>query len=125
MGTKQYGTIRGKASLIKTITGEVKVGTKNIRELRFMPFSSFPTVGQEDILYIDTDLNDIYFWDGTTYQKCTPSDVQSIIDDDIIGTNKTWSSSKIKSEFDDDQSQIDALVYEPINNADIDLIINS
>lgn len=100
-------------------------GVKNPRELRFRKFSTFPETGEKNILYIDTDLNDIYFWDGEQYQKCTPTDSASIIDDGAIGENKTWSSAKINQEFQSDQEQIDAMSFETITNLEIDSLLNS
>ena len=38
-----------------------------MKELRFMPYSEFPEEGREDVLYIDTDGNAMYYWNGTEY----------------------------------------------------------
>lgn len=120
----QEGIVSGKVTMKVPISGSVSVGSRNIRELRFLPFTEFPAVGSSDILYIDTDLNDIYWYDGEAYQKCTPTDTQNIIDDLNTGTNKTWSSDKIQSELDDDQSQIDNLGnIVPLTNLEIAAIL--
>jgi hypothetical protein len=47
------------------------------------------------------------------------------IDDEGIYTTKTWSSSKINSELEEDQTQIDNLAYEKITNLEIDAILNT
>lgn len=49
------------------VTGFVQVGSKPIRELWFGPRNTFPSVGSELILYVDTDSSSIYYWTGTAY----------------------------------------------------------
>lgn len=65
----QYGSIKGNATLRVPIQGLINVGTKAIKELRFLPISEFPESGQTNILYIDTTNSVIYYWDGTQYAE--------------------------------------------------------
>lgn len=118
----QHGSLSGTVSVLK-IGGSID-GVKNPRELRFKQYDKFPSVGETGILYIDTDLNDIYFWDGVQYQKCTKAGGGSIIDDERTAENKTWSSRKISGELSEDQQQIDSLSYEVITNLEIDALLN-
>lgn len=50
------------------ITGNVSGGSKMIRELRFLPFFEFPPIGREEVLYIATDTDQTYYWDGYMYR---------------------------------------------------------
>ena len=63
----QYGSIKGNANVRVPIQGLINVGTKTIKELRFLPISEFPESGQTNILYIDTTNSVIYYWDGAQY----------------------------------------------------------
>lgn len=116
--------ISGSISVSLPITGKINVGKKTVRELRFMPRSSFPDVGQPDVLYVDTDESFEYWWNGEQYVQISSSNEGVQIDDDGVYTTKTWSSSKINSELDTDQTQIDNMAYEKISNIEIDAILN-
>lgn len=63
----QRGNLTGTAIMRMPISGTVSIGGKQMKELRFMPYSEFPEEGREDVLYIDTDGNAMYYWDGTEY----------------------------------------------------------
>lgn len=75
--TLQYGSIGGTASanvpvqgLVQVelpIRGLVSVGSKSVKELRFLPRSEFPEYGHDNILYVDTDGNTIYYWNVDSY----------------------------------------------------------
>lgn len=118
----QHGSLSGTVSVLK-IGGSID-DVKNPRELRFKQYDKFPSIGETGVLYIDTYLNDIYFWDGVQYQKCTQAGGESIIDDERTAENKTWSSQKISGELSEDQQQIDSLSYEVITNLEIDALLN-
>ena len=115
-----HGTITGLITKGKNISGNVRIGEKSFRELRFMPYSEFPSVGFENILYVDTEGHGLYYYDRL-YVKLTSDDV---IDDLLIALDKTWSSDKINSEFESDQRQIDNLGnFEALTNSEIAAIL--
>lgn len=122
--TLQHGSISGNASIRQKISGEVGVGRKTPKELRFLPRSEFPEIGNKDILYIATDEASEYYWDGERYVSTSGSGGAQI-DDEGVYTTKTWSSSKINSELEEDQTQLDNLAYSLVSNAEIDAILNS
>ena len=81
-----------------------------------MPYDEFPSVGFENVLYIDTEGNGIYYYDGL-YIKLTG---ENVIDDLLIALDKTWSSEKINSEFESDQRQLDNIGnFEALTNSEI------
>ena len=123
--TLQHGSISGNASVRQRISGEVGVGRKTPKELRFLPRSEFPEAGIKDVLYIATDEASEYYWDGERYISISGSGEGAQIDDDGVYTTKTWSSSKINSELEEDQTQLDNLAYSLVSNAEIDAILNS
>ena len=115
-----HGTITGLVTRGKNISGNVQIDGKSFRELRFMPYSEFPSVGFENILYIDTEGQGLYYYDGL-YVKLTGD---SVIDDLLIALDMTWSSDKINSEFESDQRQIDNLGnFEALTNSEIAAIL--
>lgn len=115
-----HGTITGLVTRGKNISGNVQIGGKSFRELRFMPYSEFPSVGFENILYVDTEGQGLYYYDRL-YVKLTGDNV---IDDLLIALDKTWSSDKINSEFESDQRQIDNLGnFEALTNSEIAAIL--
>lgn len=115
-----HGTITGLVTRGKNISGNVQIGGKSFRELRFMPYSEFPSVGFENILYIDTEGQGLYYYDKL-YVKLTGDNV---IDDLLIALDKTWSSDKINSEFESDQQQIDNIGnFEALTNSEIAAIL--
>lgn len=63
----QYASLVGSAQVKVPVQGVLNIGTKPIKELRFMPRSQFPEEGIRNILYIDTTANGMYYWDGTAY----------------------------------------------------------
>lgn len=63
----QKHRISGDATNKIPVTGFVQVGSKPIRELWFGPRDTFPRVGSELILYVDTNHSVIYYWTGTAY----------------------------------------------------------
>ena len=63
----QRGNLTGTANMRMPISGTVSIGGNQMKELRFMPYSEFPEEGREDVLYIDTDGNAMYYWNGTEY----------------------------------------------------------
>lgn len=115
-----HGTITGLVTKGKNISGNVQIGGKSFRELRFMPYSEFPSVGFENILYVDTDGNGIYYYDRL-YIKLTG---ENVIDDLLVALDKTWSSDKINSEFESDQRQLDNIGnFEALTNSEIAAIL--
>lgn len=63
----QRGNLTGTAIMRIPISGTVNISGKQMKELRFVPYSEFPETGREETLYIDTDGNAMYYWDGTEY----------------------------------------------------------
>lgn len=115
-----HGTITGLVTRSKTISGNVKIGGKSFRELRFMPYGEFPSVGFENVLYVDTEGHGLYYYDRL-YVKLTGD---NIIDDLLIALDTTWSSDKINSEFESDQQQIDNIGnFEALTNSEIAAIL--
>lgn len=113
-------SISGLVNGNRNITGNVQVGGKNFRELKFAPYSEFPVIGFEGILYIDTSGNGMYYWNDAYIQLTG----DSIIDDLLVALDKTWSSNKINSEFESDQQQIDNIGnFEAITNSEIAAIL--
>ena len=115
--------INGQPVPSRRIGGNVGT-TKTQKELRFMPKDQFPEPGSTSVLYVATDEGCIYYWDGTRYVAASGSSGADIIDDEGVYETKTWSSSKINSEFQDDQAQIDNLAYDKISNSEINEIIS-
>lgn len=64
MADMQRAGMTGNASMRIPLSGNVQVGGKIMKELRFMPYSEFPETGREETLYIDTDGNTLYYYDG-------------------------------------------------------------
>lgn len=113
-------SISGLVNGSRNITGNVQVGGKNFRELKFAPYSEFPVIGFEGILYIDTSSNSMYYWNDAYIQLTG----ENIIDDLLVALDKTWSSNKINSEFESDQQQIDNIGnFEAITNSEIAAIL--
>lgn len=113
-------SISGLVNERRNITGNVQVSGKNFRELKFAPYSEFPVIGFEGILYIDTSGNGMYYWNDAYIQLTG----ENIIDDLLVALDKTWSSSKINSEFESDQQQIDNIGnFEAITNSEIAAIL--
>lgn len=113
-------SISGFAGRARNVSGNVQIGGKNFRELRFMPYSEFPSVGFENVLYVDTEGNGLYYYDRL-YIKLTG---EQVIDDLIVALDKTWSSDKISSEFESDQQQIDTIGnFEALTNSEIAAIL--
>jgi hypothetical protein len=96
------------------VNGSVR-SARGVRELRFEERSGFPETGLFNILYIATDQNLVYRWNGNGYIEV--SSAGGIIDDAIKGTDKTWSSSKIDGEIDSN--------INPITNLEIAAILLS
>lgn len=94
-GSLVSNSVSGSVSYSQAITGSVRQ-SRNVRELRFEERNAFPEVGLDNILYIATDENVSYRWDGEQY--VTVGSASDIIDDDVLTTDKTWSSSKIDGE---------------------------
>lgn len=94
-GSLVSNSVSGSVSYSQAITGSVRQ-SRNVRELRFEERNEFPEVGLDNILYIATDENVSYRWDGEQY--VTVGSASNIIDDDALTTDKTWSSSKIDGE---------------------------
>lgn len=115
-----HGTITGLVTKGKNISGNVQIGGKSFRELRFMPYSEFPSVGFENVLYVDTEGHGLYYYDRL-YVKLTGDNV---INDLLIALDTTWSSDKINSEFESDQQQIDNIGnFEALTNSEIAAIL--
>ena len=116
--TKQ--NVSGLVSRGRNLSGTVQIGGKSFRELRFMPYDEFPSVGFENVLYIDTEGNGIYYYDRL-YIKLTG---ENVIDDLLVALDKTWSSDKINSEFESDQRQLDNIGnFEALTNSEIAAIL--
>ena len=112
--------VSGLVSRGRNLSGTVQIGGKSFRELRFMPYDEFPSVGFENVLYIDTEGNGIYYYDRL-YIRLTG---ENVIDDLLVALDKTWSSDKINSEFESDQQQIDNIGnFEALTNSEIAAIL--
>ena len=112
--------VSGLVSRGRNLSGTVQIGGKAFRELRFMPYDEFPSVGFENVLYIDTEGNGIYYYDRL-YIKLTG---ENVIDDLLVALDKTWSSDKINSEFESDQRQLDNIGnFEALTNSEIAAIL--
>lgn len=61
--------IGGSINLKVPISGAIKTGGKNFRELDFRPISEFQPIGNAGILYIDTTNDKQYYWDGSMYRS--------------------------------------------------------
>lgn len=59
--------VSGSAGVKVPVSGLLNVGSKPIKELRFLPRSEFPETGHINILYIDTVGNAIYYWNDSAY----------------------------------------------------------
>lgn len=70
--------------------GSITVGQKPYKELQFLPRSEFPTVGRIHTLYIDTDGNVIFYWNGSQYVQVAGSSVDSHI---RFNTRAAWDSA--------------------------------
>lgn len=115
MGAIQTGSASGNvvtkpsvSGLAKTkgnISGSIHLGGRGVKEIRYLPIDRFPEVGSDEILYVDTTNNDIYYYDKG-YIKLADADV---INDSEIELALTWSSHKINQEFENDQAQLDAI----------------
>lgn len=79
----------GKAGLQISIRGSTGVGTKAIHELQFLPFSEFPEVGTERVLYIDTTNDSVYYWADYMYHSLSGLSDNKI----FIATTDEWNSS--------------------------------
>lgn len=67
-------TIPGKGLSTNDFTNEYKQRIDNIRDqIVFSTYAEFPTIGQEDILYIDKQQSISYLWDSVskTYTSIT------------------------------------------------------
>lgn len=67
-------SIPGKGLSTNDFTNEYKQRIDNIRDqIVFSTYAEFPTIGQEDILYIDKQQNISYLWDSAskTYTSVT------------------------------------------------------
>lgn len=67
-------TIPGKGLSTNDFTNEYKQRIDNIRDqIVFSTYAEFPTIGQEDILYIDKQQSISYLWDSVskTYTSVT------------------------------------------------------
>lgn len=79
MGDIRNGEITGSVQLIKDISGSsvlkmpiqgaMKIGVKTVKELKFIPFSEFPEIGDPAILYIDTTGSKAYYWNDAMYNS--------------------------------------------------------
>lgn len=103
----QYGTITGNSDvripvqgLVRTnqkLQGNVGIGSKGVKELRFLPRSEFPEQGSSSILYIDTTNNGIYYWNGSIYEELSSEADQSNI---YAKTKAEWAQQiSLVSEF--------------------------
>lgn len=96
-GSIANNSVSGSVSQSQSVSGSVR-SARGVRELRFEERSSFPEIGLDNILYIAIDENLAYRWDTNHYVEV--SSAASLIDDDELSTDKTWSSSKIDGEVD-------------------------
>lgn len=106
----------------QSIGGGVKIAGKTVRELVFGTTSTFPVPGSEEILYIDTDSMGLYYWSpGNGYVS-----LANEINDRSVEPGKTWSSSKINENFQDQQNLIDNIGnFTSMTNQEILAILNS
>lgn len=120
IGDVSSQNVSGLVSRGRNLSGTVQIGGKSFRELRFIPYDEFPSVGFENVLYIDTEGNGIYYYDRL-YIKLTG---ENVIDDLLVALDKTWSSDKINSEFESYQQQIDNIGnFEALTNSEIAAIL--
>lgn len=120
-GIVRTTSVGGTALRHAPISGDVRVTGKTIRELIFGPYELFPSVGQEDTLYIATDQKVTYYWGDNQYIPLSAG-----IDDESEAVDKTWSSSKISGEFEADQAQLDRIGnFSRMTNSEILAIFNS
>lgn len=110
----------------RSISGSIQTG-KGMRELRFAERSGFPETGVSTMLYIAIDENKTYRWDESRYVEVSGGSGtgDNVIDDERVALNKTWSSSKISDEFEEDRTVIDNLAnVVAITNLEIEAILN-
>ena len=96
-GSIAHNSVSGSVTKSQSVTGSVRQA-RSVRELRFEERALFPETGLDNILYISTDENMAYRWDTDHYVEV--GSASSLIDDDELSTDKTWSSSKIDGEVD-------------------------
>lgn len=108
--------IAGTALQHASIGGGVRIAGKTVKELVFGSLSTFPNPGSEEILYIDTDSMGFYCWtEGSGYMA-----LANEIDDQVVEASKTWSSSKINENFQDQSNRIDNIGnFAPMSNQEI------
>lgn len=122
---RQSTAVSGSISTQRGITGLIRQGS-DVKELRFLPRESFPDSGATGILYIATDDDSMYYWDGSDYKKLSSSEIADLIDDTVVELDKTWSSSRIDTEFTYDRDTINEIGrIEPMTNSEIQAILDS
>lgn len=84
----QQASVSGTVNLVGGLFGTVNVGDRAVRELRFLPFSEFPEVGNVAILYIDTTNDVTYRWDGAMYRSLRAAETEI-----IVKTTDEWAAS--------------------------------
>lgn len=100
-GTVRAASVAGVVLRRAPVSGNVQVTDNTIRELVFGPRSMFPEPGKSGVLYIDTDNDVTYYWNG----QYIP--LSFGIDDTSENDDSTWSSLKISEEFESDRDQLD------------------